>query len=409
MTATSLPSFFFLVSLWSYLSQSEILNRSCNAGGSANYSVTFSAKWSPFSFPKQYPTYRPPAQWSLLFGCIHNSDFVLWAEGSLVSPGVQVFVEHGKSQLLVHEIELLKDEVRSWFQADAVPTGEGNTSTVITLAPSHPLVSVLLRIIPSPDWFVGISALDLCENGQWKTRVLYDLFPWDAGTDSGFTFSSPNFVTNPQEPVSQITAKNPSHPANSFYYPKLETLPRLGYLEFNLLPTEKDNETEYGEMQGTNVTAAGNGTQNRTVLEEVQVTWNQTAAREETGQSLVSTPLDCEVSMWSSWGLCSRLCGKGTRERTRYIVVHPANDGEPCSTLLEKEDCEDSSCPSASPLATNNASTDAMSRKSLNFKWIHKNGSSEVMKRRYRVFLTNSTVPRNKLRNRRPNLLRQVI
>ncbi|XP_030058781.1 spondin-2 [Microcaecilia unicolor] len=366
MTASSLFNHLLLVCLWIYLSHIEILNSSCSTDRPANYSVTFSAQWTPVSFPKQYPTQRPPAQWSQLFGSIHNSDFELWAEGSLVSPGVQVFVEHGKSQLLIHEIELLKDKMQTWFQADPIPSGEGNTSTVITLEKSHPLVSVLVKLIPSPDWFVGVNALDLCENGQWKTSVLYDLFPWDAGTDSGFAFSSPNYVTNPQEAVSRITAKNPSHLANSFYYPRLEALPRLGYLEFNLLQEEKDNETQYEEMQDKNVTITEPETQNRTRLEEVQVTENQTARGEQTAQSHNSTPLDCEISMWSSWGLCNQLCGKGSRERTRYIMLHPANDGEPCPSLLEKEDCEEPACPSKSPSINSNISTDSRPRKRVN-------------------------------------------
>nr|XP_033799645.1 spondin-2-like [Geotrypetes seraphini] len=397
MTATGLLNHLLLVSLWIYLSQIETLDSSCGADGSANYSVTFSAQWTPVSFPKQYPTYRPHAQWSQLFGCIHNSDFELWAEGSLVSPGVQVFVEHGKSQLLIHEIERLKDKVQTWFQADPILTGEGNTSIVITLEKSYPLISVLVKIIPSPDWFVGVNALDLCENGKWKNNVLYNLFPWDAGTDSGFAFSSPNFVTVPQEAVFQITSKNPSHPANSFYYPRLEALPRLGYLELNLLHEEKDNETQYEEMQDKNVTITGSETQHRTLLEEVQVTGNQTARGEQAAQSVRSTPLDCEVSMWSSWGLCNQLCGKGTRERTRFIVVHPANDGEPCPSLLEKEDCEEPACPSKAPPVNRNISTDSTPQKRVIFKRITNNNTRVIFKR-----ITNNSTRRIIKRKKKP-------
>ncbi|XP_078499680.1 spondin-2-like [Lissotriton helveticus] len=219
---------------------------SCGASGPANFSVSFSAEWSPSSFPKHYPTHRPPAQWSSLFGCTHKSDFVLWANGSFVPPGVRVFVENGKPQLLIEELEVVEDKVWSWFQAAKIPSGEGNTTTIITMEPSHPFVSIIVRIVPSPDWFVGVSSLNLCENGKWRTRKLFDLFPWDAGTDSGFTFSSPNFETQPQEAVSQITAMTPSHPANSFYYPRIKKLPRLGFLEFSLLAAETNKATQNG-------------------------------------------------------------------------------------------------------------------------------------------------------------------
>lgn len=40
----------------------------CTAQPLAKYSITFTGKWSQASFPKQYPLFRPPAQWSSLLG-----------------------------------------------------------------------------------------------------------------------------------------------------------------------------------------------------------------------------------------------------------------------------------------------------------------------------------------------------
>lgn len=40
----------------------------CTAQPLARYSITFTGKWSQASFPKQYPLFRPPAQWSSLLG-----------------------------------------------------------------------------------------------------------------------------------------------------------------------------------------------------------------------------------------------------------------------------------------------------------------------------------------------------
>jgi hypothetical protein len=70
-------------------------------------------------------------------------------------------------------------------------------------------VSFVVRIVPSPDWFVGIDSLDLCEGGRWKEQVVLDLYPHDAGTDSGFTFSSPNFATIPQDTVTEVSGLQP--------------------------------------------------------------------------------------------------------------------------------------------------------------------------------------------------------
>lgn len=40
----------------------------CTAKGPASYILVFTGHWSPQAFPKQYPLFRPPAQWSKLLG-----------------------------------------------------------------------------------------------------------------------------------------------------------------------------------------------------------------------------------------------------------------------------------------------------------------------------------------------------
>lgn len=40
----------------------------CTASEPAHYKLTFNGKWSRSAFPKQYPVYRPPAQWSNIVG-----------------------------------------------------------------------------------------------------------------------------------------------------------------------------------------------------------------------------------------------------------------------------------------------------------------------------------------------------
>ena len=74
-------------------------------------------------------------------------------------------------------------------------------------------------------------------------------FPLDAGTDNGFTFTSPNWETEPRAEVNlidiqqfpahptafqqcnfqvfQISNSFPAHPAGSFNYPSLPRLPIL--------------------------------------------------------------------------------------------------------------------------------------------------------------------------------------
>jgi len=50
-------------------------------------------------------------------------------------------------------------------------------------------MSFLTMLGPSPDWNVGLSAEDLCtKDCGWVQKVVQDLIPRDAGTDSGVTY-----------------------------------------------------------------------------------------------------------------------------------------------------------------------------------------------------------------------------
>lgn len=78
----------------------------------------------------------------------------------------------------------------------------------------HLQLSFIARIVPSPDWFVGVDSVDLCDGDHWKENASMELFPYDAGTDSGFTFSSPNFETIPQDKITQVGELEPRHSTN---------------------------------------------------------------------------------------------------------------------------------------------------------------------------------------------------
>ena len=55
---------------------------------------------------------------------------------------------------------------------------------------------------------------------------------YDAGTDNGLTFTSPNWETSPRGVVTKITNTSPNHPAASFYYPELNKLPLIARYSF---------------------------------------------------------------------------------------------------------------------------------------------------------------------------------
>ena len=69
----------------------------------------------------------------------------------------------------------------------------------------YPEITMVSKMSPSPDWFVGVSGLPLYQDGAWRRQVVVDLYPYDAGTDSGTDFDSPDQNTLPRDPITQIT------------------------------------------------------------------------------------------------------------------------------------------------------------------------------------------------------------
>ncbi|CAN2388410.1 induction of bacterial agglutination [Pristimantis euphronides] len=294
----------------------------CTAEEIAKYRIVFTGKWSQTAFPKQYPLYRPPAQWSSLLGVSHSSDYHMWKKNVHASNGVRDFAEKGEAWALMKEIQTAGERIQSVhgiFSAPSISSGTGQSLTDLETHSRHPYVSFMVRIVPSPDWFVGINSLNLCGGKFWKKSVSIDLHPYDAGTDSGFTFSSPNFATIPQGMVTQITSSSPNHPANSFFYPRLKRLPPIGKVTFTKL---KGKITSFLDI-ASNVTTTGN----------------------EIEENLSGTPLDCEVSLWSPWGLCKGSCGSnGMKSRTRYIRMKGANNGTACPSLIDHKECQPENC-----------------------------------------------------------------
>ncbi|XP_060936041.1 spondin-2b [Limanda limanda] len=298
----------------------------CTASEPAQYRLTFTGKWSRAAFPKQYPVYRPPAQWSNLIGLTHSTDYHMWQRNDFASNGVREFAEKGEAWTLMKEVEAAGERIQSVYgilSAPAVVGGTGQISTEFEVFARHSYLSFVVRIVPSPDWFVGVDSVDLCDGDQWKDNVSLQLFPYDAGTDSGFTFSSPNYETIPQDKIIQITSSFPSHPANSFYYPRVKHLPPIA--KVTLTKIKKNNQI--------------------ISLPELPTETNQLPTGNEIEEALINTPLDCEVSVWSPWGLCKGKCGEaGVQHSTRYIRMHPANNGAPCPLLEAERKCIQDNC-----------------------------------------------------------------
>ena len=172
-------------------------------GAEVQYEVTFNATWS-----RETHTHFPPnPHFSGLIGGTHNPEKSFWQLHGIASPGIEVMAETGGKSPLRQEVEsaIRGGSAYSLISGGGIGRSPGSVSTTFTINTSHPRVSLVSMIAPSPDWFVGVADLALFRNGRWLGEVKVDLLPYDAGTDSGSDFTSPNDDTQPAEPIHVIT------------------------------------------------------------------------------------------------------------------------------------------------------------------------------------------------------------
>ncbi|KAL4709597.1 hypothetical protein ACJJTC_007328 [Scirpophaga incertulas] len=222
----------------------------CDVNDVAVYRVKLKMLWSEETFPKDYPTNRPKAQWSPVFGQSHNTSYALYRIGEVAKLSMRDFAQFGKIDDLVQEGEE-DPKVYDQFSAPAIGKGVGDTENVVLVAGSHSLLSLICHLIPSPDWFIGVDSVDLCVDFSWVDQITLDLDPLDAGAASGLTFTAPRWETVPPEPVTKHQPKNPNHPSAGFYYPELRELPNIAKLQITKIreySTKEINELARREM-----------------------------------------------------------------------------------------------------------------------------------------------------------------
>lgn len=175
------------------------------AQGTATYRVTFESTWSAETHPNGFP---PNPHFSGLIGGTHDATATLWTEGALASDGIESMAETGSKTLLRNEVEALIGEGRAGavLSGGGISLSPGSVSLDFELTETYPLVSLVSMLAPSPDWFVGVDGVNLREDEAWVASLSIPLHVYDAGTDSGPTYTSPDDDTDPPEPIVQIEA-----------------------------------------------------------------------------------------------------------------------------------------------------------------------------------------------------------
>ncbi|XP_059055555.1 spondin-1-like [Achroia grisella] len=313
------------------------LNYECQICDEAKYEISFTGIWSRNTHPQSYPENDWIPRYSDMVGVSHSADYVLWTPGTLVTEGLKDLAEYANTSKLETEIlEKVGDGVRTLIKAKGHGYRKmGNPSLAIFRTDKvHHLVTVAIGLYPSPDWFLGVTRFELCqEDNTWLAERELNLFPWDAGTDSGVSYESPNIETFPQGAVSRVQMS--SYDKNSpFYEIDMKDLHPFGRLHIKLMRTyhRECNEASEGEEETPSTEENPKEDQSDTSPVEPEEPSRYQNPELPTGDGGES-PLDadpessekCPMSQWQEWSPCEGTCdgGKllGYKWRERYHLV----------------------------------------------------------------------------------------
>ncbi|XP_037024401.1 spondin-1-like isoform X2 [Bradysia coprophila] len=342
----------------------------CTACTEAKYELTFEGLWSRNTHPKDFPSNVFSTKFSDIIGASHTASYSFWKYGETASDGLKQVAENGFTTELEEEIKSQSSEIRTIIKAKGLehPNLGGKTFAVFRVDRDHSQLSFVSMIHPSPDWFLGVSGLELCtEEGGWIESRTLDLCPWDAGTDSGPKYDSPNEPTIPREFIRRIRADYPNDPRSPFYDPNsnLKPLARLYVSRQRVYekdcPAETDDSSQeecatgsWEETDECDVQCGkGNKHLQRHYLNEhlaIQAGCNVELTREETcygrncgnhrsDESEEATQPSCALTGWSDWSECSVRCG-GTGHRTKTRSYLQRSSKEYCQSLPNAESLE---------------------------------------------------------------------
>ena len=174
---------------------------------SATYQITFDAVWSKDNGHTVIPD---GAHFSPFVAWTHTKDFAAFSTGEPASEGIKVMAETGAPQPLLAELERAKQEGK----VGAYVTGElinspGTTQTTIDPTQTYRYITVVSMLAPSPDWFVAVRDFEMFANNEWKEGFSnYETAVYDAGTDSGTSFTAADKATDPQQPIQRLEEVN---------------------------------------------------------------------------------------------------------------------------------------------------------------------------------------------------------
>ena len=205
---------------------------------------------------------------------------------------MRIILFSGKTGTLVSEINAQITAKKAWklILPDVSQLGPEviRTGIDVEVTANFSKVSIITMLAPSPDWFIGIDSLDLCDNGEWRESMNITMLPpWDAGTEGGTGFSTTNSDTSPHVNIFQITNSMPGA------FNGQNPIPSLG--EFRFVGLHLPVVPQYNSTM--NSTSAPPSNEKSTVMSTISTTTDSSVGK---ASATISTTTDSSVGKASA-------------------------------------------------------------------------------------------------------------
>ena len=127
----------------------------------------------------------------------------MFRDGHTASSGLELVAENGRVATLKAELTEAKRRRRvgTLIEGPDLPRVPGTLQVKFQATARHSLLSFVMMVAPSPDWFSGAADVALMTAGNWIDTAEIVLWAWDSGPDSGRIFTAPNNDTQPQQSI----------------------------------------------------------------------------------------------------------------------------------------------------------------------------------------------------------------
>ncbi len=194
-----------IINLVSCINESSSQLNCPNSEEQVRYQVIFKTTWNASSFPTNFPSGR---HFSGLIGATHNEQVIFGEPGILASSGIERMAELGVKDSLMSEMQraITSGKANMILSGDGISSSTDEVSLEFEICKSHSKVTLVSMLAPSPDWFVGVHNLELFDGESWEEDLIVELLVYDAGTDNGLRYTSPNDDTVPKESIKLLSS-----------------------------------------------------------------------------------------------------------------------------------------------------------------------------------------------------------